>query len=161
MAHPPPRAERSAFGAIAQRSSQVRGERRRGEALLRHGRSDLRQSVRRPRQRPRRQTRAAAFAGRGLSQRDARSAPLAGLAPLPETAAELEAVARTLNAQKEDINLREAATETRVKSAPAEGLPHPSFRHPRPRRGRPHGPRRTRARADAAFRAQPKPTMAF
>ncbi|MFZ1108658.1 MAG: CHAT domain-containing tetratricopeptide repeat protein [Rhodomicrobium sp.] len=43
---------------------------------------------------------------------------LAGLAPLPETAAELEAVARTLNAQKEDINLREAATETRVKSAP-------------------------------------------
>jgi CHAT domain-containing protein/tetratricopeptide (TPR) repeat protein len=43
---------------------------------------------------------------------------LAGLAPLPETAGELEAVARTLNAPKEDINLREAATEKRVKSAP-------------------------------------------
>jgi CHAT domain-containing protein len=43
---------------------------------------------------------------------------LAGLAPLPETAGELEAVARTLNAPKEDINLREAATEKRVKAAP-------------------------------------------
>jgi CHAT domain-containing protein len=43
---------------------------------------------------------------------------LAGLAPLPETAGELEAVARTLNAPREDINLRQAATEKRVKSAP-------------------------------------------
>jgi CHAT domain-containing protein len=43
---------------------------------------------------------------------------LAGLVPLPETAGELQAVARTLNAPAEDINLREAATETRVKSAP-------------------------------------------
>ncbi len=43
---------------------------------------------------------------------------LAGLAPLPETAGELRAVARTLKAPNEDINLREAATETRVKSAP-------------------------------------------
>ncbi len=43
---------------------------------------------------------------------------LAGLTPLPETAGELQAVARTLKAPNEDINLREAATETRVKSAP-------------------------------------------
>ena len=43
---------------------------------------------------------------------------LAGLAPLPETAGELQAVARTLKAPNEDINLKEAATETRVKSAP-------------------------------------------
>jgi CHAT domain-containing protein len=43
---------------------------------------------------------------------------LAGLAPLPETAGELEAVARTLNAPREDINLRKSATEKRVKSAP-------------------------------------------
>ncbi len=43
---------------------------------------------------------------------------LSGLAPLPETAGELLAVARTLKAPNEDINLREAATETRVKSAP-------------------------------------------
>ena len=43
---------------------------------------------------------------------------LAGLSPLPETAGELQAVAQTLKAPDEDINLREAATETRVKSAP-------------------------------------------
>jgi CHAT domain-containing protein len=43
---------------------------------------------------------------------------LAGLAPLPETAGELRAVARTLKAPAEDINLREAATETRLKAAP-------------------------------------------
>ncbi len=43
---------------------------------------------------------------------------LEGLAPLPETAGELQAVAATLNAPKEDVYLREAATETRVKSAP-------------------------------------------
>jgi CHAT domain-containing protein len=40
------------------------------------------------------------------------------LAPLPETAGELQAVATTLKAPGADINLREAATETRVKTAP-------------------------------------------
>lgn len=40
------------------------------------------------------------------------------LSPLPETASELRAVARTLGASEKDINLREAATETRVKTAP-------------------------------------------
>src|SRR5262249_40949691 len=43
---------------------------------------------------------------------------LQGLAPLPETAGELRAVGRTLGASEEDISLREAATEARVKSAP-------------------------------------------
>ncbi len=43
---------------------------------------------------------------------------LQGLTPLPETAGELRAVGRTLGAPDEDISLREAATETRVKTAP-------------------------------------------
>jgi CHAT domain-containing protein len=37
--------------------------------------------------------------------------------PLPETAAELQAVARTLRAPSDAISLREAATESRVKAA--------------------------------------------
>ncbi len=43
---------------------------------------------------------------------------LAGLSPLPETAGELRAVARTLKAPVENIYLREAATETLLKAAP-------------------------------------------
>jgi len=39
------------------------------------------------------------------------------LVPLPETAAELQAVARTLRAPSDAISLREAATESRVKAA--------------------------------------------
>jgi CHAT domain-containing protein/tetratricopeptide (TPR) repeat protein len=39
------------------------------------------------------------------------------LAPLPETAGELKAVGKTLGASDADISLREAATETRVKTA--------------------------------------------
>jgi CHAT domain-containing protein len=42
--------------------------------------------------------------------------PLQGLTPLPETAGELRAVARTLGASEKDIYLRDAATETRVKT---------------------------------------------
>jgi CHAT domain-containing protein/tetratricopeptide (TPR) repeat protein len=40
------------------------------------------------------------------------------LMPLPETADELAAVARTLRAPPDSISLREAATETRVKASP-------------------------------------------
>ncbi|HZV19994.1 MAG TPA: CHAT domain-containing protein, partial [Hyphomicrobiales bacterium] len=43
---------------------------------------------------------------------------LQNLPPLPETAGELRAVGRTLGASEDDIALREAATETRVKAAP-------------------------------------------
>jgi CHAT domain-containing protein len=41
-----------------------------------------------------------------------------GLAPLPDTADELRAIARVLGVSADAINLREAASETRVKSAP-------------------------------------------
>lgn len=40
------------------------------------------------------------------------------LTPLPDTADELRAIAKVLGASPDSINLREAATETRVKSAP-------------------------------------------
>jgi CHAT domain-containing protein len=42
------------------------------------------------------------------------------LMPLPETAAELEAVAKTLRAPRDAISLREAATESRVKAVPLQ-----------------------------------------
>ena len=38
------------------------------------------------------------------------------LAPLPDTADELRAIAKVLGAPPDAINLREAASETRVKS---------------------------------------------
>ncbi len=40
------------------------------------------------------------------------------LTPLPETADELKAIARVLGASPDSLNLREAATETKVKSVP-------------------------------------------
>ncbi len=40
------------------------------------------------------------------------------LTPLPETAQELEAIAKILGAPRDALNLREAATETRLKSLP-------------------------------------------
>jgi CHAT domain-containing protein len=42
------------------------------------------------------------------------------LAPLPETAEELRAIARVLGAPPEAVNLREAATESTVKAAPLQ-----------------------------------------
>ena len=40
------------------------------------------------------------------------------LVPLPDTATELQAIARALNADPDAVNLREAASETRLKAAP-------------------------------------------
>jgi len=58
----------------------------------------------------------AAFYRNGLA--DVRA--VRALAPLPETATELLAVARALGAPREAVLLREAATESRVKAAPLD-----------------------------------------
>ena len=74
------------------------------------------------------------------------------LAPLPDTADELRAIAKVLGAPPEAINLREAASETRVKAAPLQRVSRHPVRHARAGCRRPVRPRRAGAGADAAGR---------
>src|SRR4026208_1689042 len=49
------------------------------------------------------------------------------LTPLPDTADELKTIAKVLGAPPGDVNLREAASETKVKSAPLGGYRRAPF----------------------------------
>ena len=73
---------------------------------------------------------------------------------LPETAAELRAVAQNLGAPASSIHLRQAASETTVKRAALVRLPRRLFRHPRARRRRGQGTGGAIACADVAEAAE-------
>jgi hypothetical protein len=70
------------------------------------------------------------------------------LPQLPDTADELNAVAKDLGVAASDIHLGTDASETTVKRSPARRLPYRIFCHPRARRRRCQGPCRTVAGAE-------------
>ena len=72
------------------------------------------------------------------------------LAPLPDTADELRAIGKVLGASPDAINLREAASELRVKTAAAQQLSRHPVRHAWPGCRRPVGAGRAGPGADAA-----------
>ena len=73
---------------------------------------------------------------------------------MPDTADELNAVAKDLGVAAADIHLGSDASETTVKRAPLADYRHRLFRHPRPRRRRREGSRRAVAGAEHS-RQQP------